>query len=115
MPVRVPAATISSAAPAIVFLPDNDGPNQRRVSVSARSTAKTNTGTSRVDSRSQDSNGVWVRSIAPTAPRSETTQKPSAYAMTTASGITVSHGTADRAAGAAGCSSTGRATWLVMA
>jgi hypothetical protein len=45
--------------------------------------------------------------MAPTAPRSETTQNPSAYAITRASGITVSPGTAERAA--ADCSPAERA------
>ncbi|MBO1269897.1 hypothetical protein J1902_18365 [Arthrobacter sp. PO-11] len=75
---------------------ENTGPNQRSAKVSAASTAKTNTGRAAVDSISQLTNGPCVRSMAPTAPRSEIIQKPSAYAIRTASDTTVNHGTAGR-------------------
>ena len=61
--------------------------------VRAPSTARTKSGTVSADSRTQVVNGLCVRSIAPTAPRSEATQNPSAKARTTASGSTVSQGT----------------------
>ncbi|GAB2759150.1 hypothetical protein GCM10027039_18940 [Terrabacter koreensis] len=51
------------------------------------------------DSRSHVANGSPVRSIAPTAPRTEMTQNPSAKASTTASEMTVNHGTADDGSG----------------
>ena len=47
-----------------------------------------------MDSRCQLANGDWVRSIAPTALRSDVSQKPSANDSTTASVATVRHGTA---------------------
>ena len=76
MPARVPAATTSSAvaAKAQAF---GAGPNQRSARVRAPSTARTKTGRTRVDSRNQLANGPWVRSMAPTAPRSDVIQNPS--------------------------------------
>src|SRR6186997_518182 len=92
MPTRVPATTISSTV-ATTALDSRAGPNQRAATASAPSTARTKTGRASVDSTNQLTNGAWVRSMEPTAPRSAITQNPSAKASTTASGTTVDQGT----------------------
>src|ERR1051326_8746463 len=98
-PARVPAATtnrvVASTAPRL----RGTAPNQRWARASAPSTAKANSGTSNTDPSTQLRNGPLVRSVAPTAPRSATTQNQSAVAITTAKLSTVVHGMAVRPAG----------------
>ena len=78
MPTTVPASATSSARSATALTVRSTGPNQRIARVSAPSTARTKSGRPRVDSRHQLVNGSWVRSMAPTAPRSDSIQNPSA-------------------------------------
>src|SRR4051794_41812895 len=62
--------------------------------MNAASTATTYTGSSSEDSCHQVENGAEVRSMAPTAPRITTIQKPLTKASRTARGSTCDHETA---------------------
>ena len=98
IPVTVPASQASPSVRLTALAPRGVGPYHRCAAARATSTASAKSGTSSAVSRSHEANGGSDRSIAPTAPRSVTTQKQSAAANSTASGTTLLQGTDGAAA-----------------
>ena len=94
-PTTVAARATSQAEEMTARGPRSSGPKRRLARARAASTASAYIGVMTADSRSQVAKGSLVRSIAPTAPRNEITQNPSANASTAARETTVNHGTAD--------------------
>lgn len=96
IPTNVVIATSNSVAIPSCANSRRPGPDQRRVSASAASTASENGTSISVESRSQFASGVWFRSMAPIAPWTDVTQNPSAHVMKITSSATVGQLTGNR-------------------